>query len=67
MWWSRSAVPRETLRNPRRLTWGCTSVTVSAQYMPLTTRETCHTAGTSAYPTFRVTVERCLSDGTYSR
>ena len=66
MWWSRSAVPRETLRNPRRLILGCTSVTVSAS-MPLTTRKTCHTAGTSAYQTFRVTVVRRPSDGTYSR
>ena len=31
--------------------------------MPLTTRETCHTAGTSAYQTFRVTVERRPSSG----
>ena len=35
--------------------------------MPLTTRETCHTAETSAYQTFRVTVERRPSDGTYGR
>ena len=35
--------------------------------MPLTTRETRHTAGTSAYQTFRVTVERRPSDRTYSR
>jgi hypothetical protein len=49
-----------------RPTWGCSSNTVSAR-MPLTTRETRHTARTSTLQTFRAPIVWRPSDGTHSR